>query len=94
MALKPEPHVIRAAPGYRGRYMTVVLGEPDVTLDKLSRMICFATGCSAEEAYIEAWEAEHLGRAEVYFSNQENCCAVASILSSIGVQTEVRPEWQ
>lgn len=73
--------------------MTVVLGEPGVDLDELSRMICFATGCSAEEAYIEAWEAVSLGRAEIYFSSQENCCAVASILSTIGVQTEVRPEW-
>jgi len=94
MALNPEPHVIRAAPGYRGRYVTVVLREPGVSMDELSRMICFATSCSAEEAYIEAWEAEHLGRSEVYFSSQENCCAVASILSTIGVQTEVRPEWQ
>jgi hypothetical protein len=74
--------------------MTVVLGSPDVPLDELSRMICFATGCTAEEAFIEAWEAENLGRSEVYFSNQENCCAVASILSTIGVQTEVRPEWE
>jgi ATP-dependent Clp protease adaptor protein ClpS len=52
-----------------------------------------ATGCDEREAQIETWEAHHYGKAAVHFASQKECEEVAAIISSIGVRTEVTPEW-
>jgi hypothetical protein len=52
-----------------------------------------ATCCDVREAMTEVWEAENYGKAAVHFASQEECAAAAAVISSIGVKTEVAPEW-
>ncbi|MCH8273715.1 MAG: ATP-dependent Clp protease adaptor ClpS [Armatimonadetes bacterium] len=88
------PEVIDGETGYRGRYMAVIFDNAYNTFAEVVRAISEATGCGLEEAYIETWEAHTYGRAPIHFASQGACCAVASIISRIGVRTEVRPEWE
>jgi ATP-dependent Clp protease adaptor protein ClpS len=53
-----------------------------------------ATGCGFDEAYMEMWEAHHFGKAPCHFASQPDCETVAETISSIGVETEVLPEWE
>lgn len=73
--------------------MALIYNNDTNTFEEVMRQIIFATACSLEEAYVETWEAHTFGQAPVYFGTQSACCAVASIISAIGVRTEVRPEW-
>jgi len=93
MRTKPVPEIIEGHTGYRGRYMTVIFNNETNTFEEVMETIMYATACSIEEAYCETWEAHTFGSAAVHFGSQEVCSAVASIISQIGVKTEVRPEW-
>jgi ATP-dependent Clp protease adaptor protein ClpS len=61
------------------------------TYDEVMMILMAATGCSAQEAYIEAWEIDHLGKAVVHNSSEDDCRMAASIISEIGIQVEVSP---
>jgi ATP-dependent Clp protease adaptor protein ClpS len=72
----------------------VVIYNNDVNdFDEVIEVLMRATGCSASEAYIEAWEAHTYGKAPVHFSDRTECEVVAAMVSSIGVRTVVRREW-
>lgn len=76
-----------------GRWMVVIFNNPHNTVDEVIDILIRATGCSFDEASIETWEAHNLGSAAVHFAAQAECERVAGMISKIGVQTEVRPEW-
>ncbi len=87
------PQVLDGKPGYGGRFMALIYNNDHTPFDAVIIAIIEATGCSFEEAHMETWEAHHYGKAAIHFGGQECCAAVASIVSRIGVKTEVRPEW-
>lgn len=93
MSTQTLPEIFDADTGYGGRFMTLIYNNDTNTFDEVIEALMRATGCTVEEAYMEAWEAHTFGRAPVHFSSQEACCAVATIVGRIGVRTEVRPEW-
>lgn len=88
-----EPELIES--GVKtGRWM-VVLHNDDVTpFDEVITILMKATGCGAEEAYIETWEAHTYGKSNVHFAVRAECEVVAAMIGTIGVKTEVRPEWE
>lgn len=88
------PEVLDGSPGYDGRYMTVIFNNDYNSFGEVVESIVEATGCEFSEAYMETWEAHHYGKASIHFDTQVACCAVAAIVSRIGVKTEVRPEWE
>ena len=88
-----EPTVLEANSGYDGRYMAVIYNNDLNGFHEVAQAVSYATGCTLEEAFIETWEAHTYGKAAIHFGTPEVCCAVASIVSNIGVKTEVRPEW-
>jgi hypothetical protein len=47
---------------------------------------------SVEEAEIETWEIDHLGKSNVHFADKEECEGVAQIIRQIGIQVEVKSE--
>ena len=59
------------------------------TYEEVLMILMAATGCSAQEAYIEAWEIDHLGKCVVHNSTQDDCRMAASIIAEIGIQVEV-----
>ena len=76
-----------------GRWMVIMFDNPINTMDEVVEILIAATGCGVEEAELEMWEAHLRGKAPVHFASSEECRKVAAKISSIGVQTEVAPEW-
>jgi ATP-dependent Clp protease adaptor protein ClpS len=63
------------------------------SVDEVVNILMIATDCDLEEAMIETWEAHHFGKANVHFAAKPVCEEAAQVISSIGVKTEVQPEW-
>jgi hypothetical protein len=76
-----------------GRWMVVIFDNDYTPFDMVILALVRATGCTHEEAEMEAWEAQTFGKAPVHFASKRECETAADIISSIGVKTEVAPEW-
>jgi ATP-dependent Clp protease adaptor protein ClpS len=87
-----EPSLEDAVQG-GSRWMTVIFNNDHTPMDVVVQTLMTATGCDAQEAYIEMWEAHTFGKAACHFSSRETCEAVASVIERAGVQTEVCLEW-
>ena len=77
-----------------GRFMTVIFDNDHTPLDLVVLTVMVATRCDAQEAEIETWEAQTYGKAPIHFASESECNQVASVLQTIGVKTEVCPEWE
>ena len=77
----------------RGRWMTTIFNNEANSMDQVVRVLMRATGCDEEEAEIEMWEAHTYGKAPVHFASRTECEKAAEVIGSIGVRTEVTPEW-
>lgn len=88
-----EPTLVDA-PAKQGRWMVTIFNNDVTPFDDVIRALIHATGCDAQEAAIEAWEAHHLGKAPVHFASQTECQTAAEIIYAVGVKTEVSPEWR
>ena len=73
--------------------MVVIFNNETNSMDEVVEILMTATECSVQEAFTEMWEADHYGKASVHFASVGECHEVARIISSIGVKTEVCPEW-
>lgn len=95
MAKQPvlEPDV-RDTSGGSGRWQVVIFDNDVTPLDLVIDILIRATGCGLREASIETWEAQEYGKAPVHFAAKEECDSIATIISSIGVKTEVSQEWE
>ncbi len=76
-----------------GRWAAVIYNNATNTFEEVIHIVMVATQCEVEEAFCEVWEADQYGKAPVHFASKEECNRVASIVSSIGVKTEVEREW-
>lgn len=63
------------------------------TYDEVIAILILATGCTYEEASIETWEIDHLGKSVVHCSSEEECKKVASVIAKIGIYVEVSQEF-
>lgn len=88
-----EPEIIEKGQ-VTGRWMVVIYNNDFNSMDEVVEVLMRATGCPTEEAIIETWEAHTYGKAPVHFSGRDECELVAAMIASIGVRTEVRPEWE
>jgi len=61
------------------------------TYEEVMMILMAATGCNAQEAYIETWEIDKLGKCVVHHSSEDDCRMAASIISEIGIDVEVSP---
>lgn len=78
---------------YKGRYAAIIFNNETNSFDEVIDAIMIATSCGLDEARIETWEAHTYGQAAVHFDSEAECMRVASMISTIGVRTEVRREW-
>jgi ATP-dependent Clp protease adapter protein ClpS len=88
-----EPELSDANLG-SGRWMVVIYNNDSNSMDEVIEILIRATGCDIEEASIETWEAHTFGKAPVHFSSKSVCEDAAKLISSVGIRTEVAPEWQ
>ena len=62
------------------------------TYEEVIAILIVATGCNMEEAEMEAWEVDHLGRSVVHHGKEETCRHAADIIAKIGIRVEVSQE--
>ncbi len=62
------------------------------TYDEVMTVLMVATGCTADEAYIETWEIDHLGCCVVHHASEPECREAAEIIATIGIRVEVSKE--
>jgi hypothetical protein len=71
----------------------VTVYDNDVnTYEEVMTVLMLATCCTAEEAYIEAWEIDHYGHCVVHRADEEECKGVAEVVATIGIRVEATPE--
>jgi ATP-dependent Clp protease adapter protein ClpS len=73
-------------------WVVVVYNNDYNTYDEVMIILMVATHCGAEEAEIETWEIDRLGKSVVHHGGKEECEEVAKIIRQIGIQVEVFSE--
>ena len=76
------------------RWKVTIYNDDHIFRDDVFNALIQATGCDAQEADIEIWEAEKYGKAPVHFAERGECESAAWIIGRIGVKTEVSLEWE
>ncbi|MFN8140031.1 MAG: ATP-dependent Clp protease adaptor ClpS [Fimbriimonadales bacterium] len=72
-----------------GGFIVTVFNNEYNTYEEVMHILQVATGCTPEEAYIETWEVDHLGKCVVHKSSQAECDRVAKVIATIGIQVSV-----
>jgi ATP-dependent Clp protease adaptor protein ClpS len=75
-----------------GDWVVVVFNNDHNTYDEVIDILIRATGCTVEEAEIETWEIDHLGKSVVHHGEKEECSEVADVIRQIGIRVEVDQE--
>lgn len=73
-------------------WQVTVFDNDTNTYEEVITVLMIATGCSSEEAYIEAWEIDKYGSCVVHRADEAECQGVADVVSTIGIAVEVSPE--
>lgn len=86
-----EENAQRSTEGGSG-FLVIVYDNDKNTWDEVVTILQKATGCNLEEAEIETWEVDNLGKSVVHHAGQEECERAAGIIRSIGIRVEVVEE--
>jgi ATP-dependent Clp protease adaptor protein ClpS len=70
-------------------WIVTVFNNDYNTYEQVMTILMAATGCTAEEAYIEAWEIDNLGKSVVHHAGEEECRTAAKVIATIGIKVEV-----
>lgn len=62
------------------------------TWDEVVAILMRATGCGVDEAQMETWEVDQLGKSVVHHGGEKECRRVARIISTIGIRVTVTKE--
>jgi len=73
-------------------YLVIVYDNDKNTWDQVVGILQKATGCTQEEAEIETWEVDNLGKSVVHHGGKEECNRAAGIIRTIGIRVEVVEE--
>lgn len=74
------------------KWLVTVYNNETNTYEEVIAVLCIATGCTPEEAYIEAWEIDQYGQCVVHRADEDTCKTVAEIIATIGIGVEATPE--
>lgn len=74
-----------------GEHVVIVFNNDYNTFDEVIHILQKATGCSLEEAEMETWEIDALGKSFVHHADREECERVAAIIATIGIRVAVEP---
>ena len=70
-------------------WMVTVYDNASNTYDEVISILMIATHCDFDEAWIETWEIDHLGKSVVHCSDREECETVCEVIAQIGIEVEV-----
>jgi hypothetical protein len=77
----PSKRPDQSGVGYGG-WIVIVFNNDHNTYDEVMLVLMAATGCNPDEAYIETWEIDHLGKSVVHQGNESECQGVAAVITS------------
>lgn len=75
----------------QGEHLVIVFNNDHNTFDEVISILQKATGCSREEAEMETWEVDALGKSVVHHADRQECERVATIIATIGIRVAVEP---
>jgi ATP-dependent Clp protease adaptor protein ClpS len=73
-------------------WIVIVYNNDHNTWDEVVDVLMRATGCTRDEAEIETWEVDNLGKSVVHHGESEECERAASVIRTIGIKVEVVQE--
>ena len=73
-------------------WIVTVFDNDRNTFDEVVDVLIRATSCTVEEAEIETWEVDQLGRSVVHHGCETECRRTAAIIAEIGIHVEVSQE--
>jgi hypothetical protein len=73
-------------------WIVTVFDNDENTYEQVMAILMIATGCTAEEAYMEAWEIDHMGKSVVHHAAEDECREAADVISKIGIKVLVTEE--
>lgn len=73
-------------------WIVTVFNNEENTYSEVMTILMIATECDADEAYMETWEIDHLGKSVVHMGSRDECDAAAAIIAQIGIRVEVSQE--
>jgi len=86
------PEILESQTGNGEHWIVTVYNNEYNTWDEVVHILMVATGCSEDEADMETWEVDNLGKSVVHHGDQEVCEAAAEIIAQIGIRVEVSEE--
>ncbi len=87
-----NPEILDSHTGNGEHWIVTVYNNEYNTWDEVVHILMVATGCSEDEADMETWEVDHLGKSVVHHGGQEDCETAAEIIAQIGIRVEVSEE--
>jgi len=88
-----EPELIQDPQTQKGGGWQVTVYNNEInTYIEVVAILMLATGCDAEEAYIETWEIDAYGQCAVHRASQVECEKAAQIIATIGIRVETEPD--
>lgn len=87
-----RPQETDGSTGHGDHWVVVVFNNDTNTWDEVVDILMTATGCSLDEAEMETWEVDKLGKSVVHHGKEEECQDAAEIIRSIGIRVEVASE--
>lgn len=87
------PELVDVPRQQEDQWLVTVYNNDTNTYEEVMTVLMVATKCTAEEAYIEAWEIDHFGQCVVHRASEDVCNSVAEIIGTIGIRTEVSKGW-
>lgn len=73
-------------------FIVIVYDNDTNTQDQVIMILMQATSCTQEQAEIEMWEVDNLGKSVVHHGGKGECERVAGIIRTIGIRVEVVEE--
>jgi ATP-dependent Clp protease adapter protein ClpS len=93
MSIQLLPEILPGQPGTgHDGWVVIVYNNAHNTYDEVIDILMQATSCGLDEAEMETWEVDHLGKSVVHQGEQEECERAAAVIRTIGIQVEVKQE--
>jgi ATP-dependent Clp protease adapter protein ClpS len=89
---RPESEHGTASTSGSSGWIVTVYNNAHNTWEEVIHILMVATSCSEEEAVLETWEVDNLGRSVVHHSDQGECEQVAAVIAQIGIEVRVSEE--
>ena len=89
--LPEQKDKIRKLQGGSG-FIVIVYDNNKNTWDEVTAILQKATACTKQQAEIETWEIDRLGKSVVHHGGKEECSRAAGIIRTIGIRVEVVEE--